>query len=119
MAARPHCPPLRQLLRRLRKHAPVPYPVRVVYRKRPTMFLEGKVQSVHGYTRVIRTTTHKPVRFRIVLDSRFSREHQWDVLVHEWAHVLDRTRRGQRLKDCHDSRWGAAYSRAFKASVTT
>ena len=98
----------------------MPYPVRVVYRKRPTMFWEGSAQPVDGYTHwVVSTRSRKPVRFRIVLDSRFSREHQWDVLVHEWAHVLDRTKRGVVTKDCHDSRWGAAYSRAFKASVTT
>lgn len=57
------------------------------------------------------------LRHRIVIDSRLPLGEKWDVLIHEWAHCLDRETRPKRPKDCHDARWGQCYSKAFKASL--
>jgi hypothetical protein len=56
------------------------------------------------------------VRFHIAIDSRLSLGEQWEVLVHEYAHCLDRESR-LRCRDRHDCRWGQHFSRAFRASI--
>lgn len=55
----------------------------------------------------------------ITIDPRVSQSEQWEIVVHEWAHCLDRdSGRVHALRDCHDTRWGQHYSRAYRASVS-
>lgn len=110
-------PPLRALLKRLRARAPASAPVSIVF-KHGVRFGESLVLGVTSYrVRWRRGKPLPPERFRIEIDSRLPRGEQWEVLIHEWAHVLDRGTRPKPPKDCHDSRWGQCYSRAFRASL--
>lgn len=109
-------PSLRELARRLRKHAPTKAPVRII-RQRGVRCDGGLVLGVISYKIHWRGGCPRRIeRYRIVIDSRLSAGEQWDCLVHEWAHALDRETRPKRPKDCHDSRWGQCYARAFRAS---
>lgn len=105
-------PPLRELMRRLRKHAPLCAPVRLVQQK--NVWCNGELVLGIACTRI---ASGKPLSFRIVIDSRLSAGERWDVIVHEWAHCLDWGTRFVELKNCHDARWGQHYSRAWRASV--
>lgn len=107
-------PPVRELMRRLRKHAPIGYPVRLVQKKNPVCRGYG---IVPGYASVT-LRGGRVIRGRIVVDPRLPIGEKWDVIVHEWAHLLDRERRTHRLKNCHDARWGACLARAFVAATT-
>lgn len=110
-----HCqtPPLRELLRRLRKHAPLKAPIRVRHVKDPMCWGEpciGRLDSLN-YSR------GRPRRFALILEARLSRAEKWDILIHEWAHALDRGSRKVTRKNCHDSRFGQHWARAFRASL--
>lgn len=104
-------PSIRELMRRLRRGAPLSKPVRLV--QRPGVRMDGRwVLGYAGY----RLRRGRVVSFRIVVDSRLPPGEKWDVVVHEWAHCLDRERR-PRCRDPHDSRWGQHYARAWRASM--
>lgn len=111
---------LRRLMRRLRTHAPVSVPVRVV-RRRGVRLQTG--EYVLGYmSRRQRWKCGKPLkadRFLIVFDSRLPAGEAWDCVVHEYAHCLDRDTRYLSPKDCHDARWGRCFAKAFKASLNS
>lgn len=118
-------------MRRLRKYAPLSAPVRLVQRKDPKCWFGGTGSGASGRERVYdrvkgyALTFHQyegeervgVARFRIVIDSRLTLSEKWDVIVHEWAHCLDRQTRAW-SKDCHDARWGQCYAKAWKASTT-
>jgi len=108
-------PIVRELMRRLRKHAPLPVPVRIVQRRSPRICGD----LVLGYCHRTLKGGPKPRarRFLIVVEERLSLGEKYEVIVHEYAHCLDRVKRPLDVKDCHDSRWGACYARAFRAST--
>lgn len=105
-------PPLRELLRRLRKHAPLSAPVRL--RQAPNLTCRGEPCVARMSYRFDRRRS-RVVAYTIWVDPRASLGERWEWVIHEWAHGLDR---GLRLypKDCHDTRWGQHYARAFNAS---
>ena len=111
-------PSLRVLMRRLRKRAPTKAPVRLVQQRG----VRSGGEWVLGYAAYRRTWSRRgrPGRIkshRIVVDSRLPLVEKWEVVVHEWAHCLDRMTRPRQPNDCHDARWGQCYSRAFRASL--
>lgn len=106
-------PSLRVLMGRLRKKAPLQAPVRLVQQK--NCVCGGYL--VLGYAAArYRYPAKKPVAFRITVDPRLSIGERWEVVIHEWAHCLDRAT-GRRPSDCHDARWGQHYAKAFRASL--
>lgn len=107
-------PPLRELMRRLRRNAPLVAPVRLI--QKPGVRCGGQLVAGCACYRQ-KWPSGKVVRFRITVDSRLSRAEKWDVIVHEWAHCLDRGTRPKQPKDCHDARWGQCLSRAYRASL--
>ena len=109
-------PHVRVLMKRLRKYVPLPVSVRLVQQNGDVYLGSGKDrQKVLGKAGC-RMQNGKLVSFRITVDSRIPNGEKWEVIVHEWAHCLDRATRPV-SRDCHDTRWGQHYSRAFKASV--
>lgn len=102
-----------EVLRSLRKHAPPIYPVRVETvpaRKMPkhhedetpidgdatAYFLDGVL-------------THHRIRVSRGLHNAI------DVLVHEWAHMLDNEDNGHWVKgDGHRNTWGEIYARLYR-----
>jgi hypothetical protein len=108
---------LRRLMLKLRKHVPLRAPVRLV--QRPGVRSSGEYVLAYAWYKQ-RWTPHglkRPVRYRIVIDSRLPIGEKWECVVHEYAHCLDRDRRPKRPKDCHDARWGQCFARVFRASV--
>lgn len=103
---------LRKLMRRLRKHAPLCAPVRLRQQKDPKCWGElciGRMDT--------RARRGRIVGFTLVLEVRLPKGEKWDCIVHEWAHGLDRAKRHwKRPKDCHDSRFGVEWARAFRAA---
>lgn len=105
-------PSVRTLMRALRSGAPLSAPVRVVQKLNPAC--NGQVVLGYAGTRVAKG---KPVRFQIVLERRLPAGEKYEVIVHEYAHCLDRDSRPHPVKECHDSRWGACYAQAFRAAM--
>lgn len=105
------CISLRQQMRRLRKHAPLCAPIRVRQQIDPRC--HGELCIGRMDTRV-RRRDQKVMHFTLVLERRLSAGEKYDCVLHEWAHALDRATR-LNPKDCHDTRWGQCYSRAFNA----
>lgn len=108
-------PPVRTLMRRLRKHAPLSVPVRLRYRE--NIRCQGDLVPAMASYR-IGLKSGKMRSCWITVDPRLPLGEKWEAIVHEWAHCLDRESRTGNLRDCHDARWGQCYSRAFRASVT-
>jgi hypothetical protein len=105
-------PPARELMRRLRKHAPVGAPIRLV--QGTDLRVDGEL--VLGYLRW-RVVGERVEAFRLCVDRRLPPGEKHEVIVHEWAHALDRSTRPRKPADCHDGRWGQCFARAFRASL--
>ncbi len=71
------------------------------------------VLAVAGYKRPWKSK--RVHSYRIAIDSRLSLSEKWECLIHEWAHCIDRGTRWN-PSDCHDTRWGQCYAKAFQAS---
>lgn len=102
---------MRKLMRRLRTNAPLSAPIRLVQQRNPKC---GR-DTVLGYM-AWRAKNGRATSFRIVVEERLPLGEKFEVVVHEYAHAIDRDTRPRMVKDCHDARWGQCYSRAFKAS---
>ena len=97
---------LRDLVGRLREHAPPLLPVRVYVRQRLPDDHQGWCCLVYDGTR--------PARFHILV-----RRAAWptmkDAVLHEWAHALS-WQEGE-LTEMHGPEWGLAYARVYQEMV--
>jgi hypothetical protein len=105
-------------MRRLRKNAPLRVPVRLVQRRGVRCSGEWVLGVVSHRRRWLkRGGWSRPTGYLIVIDERMPLGEKWAVVIHEYAHCLDREKRWWRVKDCHDSVWGRCYSRALRATI--
>jgi len=96
---------LRDLVSELRDRLPPLLPVRVYVRA---------LSDCLGYTELRYDKRGRPSHFNIVI-GKGSRQVQWQVLIHEWAHALCWTE-GEDV--CHHGpEWGLAVSRVYQEVI--
>ena len=96
---------LREVLRRLRRDVPTDAPLKVVRRESPY-----EIGDEMGYCIKV------PSGYRIVINSTLCEGLQIEMLLHEYAHALAWTAQEEvGRREQHDSIWGSAYARTFRA----